>query len=102
MSLRCLGQARTWEVHQVRPHSFRFVSRNWLSLSAIRRCLFPGPVYFSDVILADIGTSFAKVFGDAWQSIWMLKPGNSMLMLPVQNNWLRWISPTMMRYCSPF
>lgn len=48
--------------------------------------------------MADIGTSFAKVFGDVWQSLWMLKPGNSILRPPVDDTWLRWILPMMMRY----
>ncbi|KDR75178.1 hypothetical protein GALMADRAFT_249130 [Galerina marginata CBS 339.88] len=66
---------------------------------AIRRCVFPppsGPIYFSDVIFADIGTSFAKVFGDVWISLWMLKPGNSILSPPVEDSWLRWVLPTIM------
>ncbi|KAF8200650.1 EXS family-domain-containing protein [Pholiota molesta] len=66
---------------------------------AVRRCLFPpsrGPIYFSDVILADIGTSFAKVFGEVWLSLWMLKPGNSILIPPVEDSWLRWVFPTVM------
>lgn len=69
--------------------------------SAIRRCILPppnGPIYFSDVIFADIGTSFAKVFGGIWLSLWMLKPGNSILVPPVEDNWLRWVFPTIMRY----
>ena len=49
------------------------------------------------MILADIGTSFAKVLGDVWLAIWMLKPGNSMLIPPVDDSWLRWILPTVMR-----
>ena len=57
---------------------------------------------FSDsVILADIGTSFAKVLGDVWLAVWMLKPGNSMLNPPVDDSWLRWILPTVMRYVMP-
>ncbi|KAF8813830.1 EXS-domain-containing protein, partial [Phlegmacium glaucopus] len=68
---------------------------------AIRRCIFPppnGPIHFSDVILADIGTSFAKVLGDVWLAAWMLKPGNSMLVPPVDDGWLRWILPTVMSF----
>ena len=71
-----------------------------LRRSAIRRCIFPppnGPIHFSDVILADIGTSFARVLGDVWLALWMLKPGNSMLNPPVDDSWLRWILPTVMR-----
>jgi len=67
---------------------------------AVRRCVFPaplGPIYFSDVIFADIGTSFAKVFGELLLSIWMLKPGNSILNPPVEDLWMRWIFPIVIR-----
>jgi hypothetical protein len=63
---------------------------------AVRRCVFPpssGPIYFSDVILADVGTSFAKVFGELWLDLWMLKPGNSILAPPLDDTWTRWIYP---------
>lgn len=42
-----------------------------LHARAIRRIVLPplhSPIYFSDVILADILTSFAKVLGDLWIS----------------------------------
>jgi hypothetical protein len=70
-------------------------------LSAVRRCVFPptsGPIYFSDVIFADIGTSFAKVFGEMWLDLWMLKPGNSILAPPVDDTWTRWIYPAVTRW----
>ena len=66
---------------------------------AIRRCLFSPldrPVYFSDVIFADIFTSFAKVLGDIWLSICMLLPGASLLILPTQEGLSRWILPVTM------
>ncbi|KAF9529216.1 EXS family-domain-containing protein [Crepidotus variabilis] len=80
------------------PHDILFKAERDKFTAAIKRCLFPGtgPIYFSDVILADIATSFAKVFGDIWQSLWMVKPGNSILKPPVHDNWLRWVMPTMM------
>ncbi|KAF8904444.1 EXS family-domain-containing protein [Gymnopilus junonius] len=70
-------------------------------IGAIWRCVFPpssGPIYFSDVVFADIGTSFAKVFGDVWLSLWMLKPGNSILFPPIQDGLLYWIFPTIMSF----
>ena len=68
---------------------------------AARRCFFSSstsPVCFSDVVFADIGTSFAKVFGDVWLSLCMLMPGNTLLMPPSQEGWMRWVLPTIMRY----
>jgi len=67
-------------------------------LFAIYRCLTPqkSGVSFSDVVLADIFTSYAKVFGDLWLSLWMLLPGGSLLALPPQDGWSRWVLPTLM------
>ncbi|KAI0645656.1 EXS-domain-containing protein [Trametes meyenii] len=67
-------------------------------LQAIHRCLFPGPhrVYFSDVVFADMVTSFAKVLGDVWLSALMLLPGRSLLSHPVQEGMARLILPTLM------
>ena len=67
--------------------------------SAIHRCAFPSPhrVYFSDVVFADIFTSFAKVLGDVWLSICMFLPGNSLLDVPTISGWQKWILPTIMR-----
>ncbi|KAH9858765.1 EXS-domain-containing protein [Lenzites betulinus] len=67
-------------------------------LQAVHRCLFPSPhrVYFSDVVFADIFTSFAKVLGDVWLSINMLMPGKSLLAQPSQDGLARWILPTLM------
>ncbi|KAG6873406.1 hypothetical protein C0995_015831 [Termitomyces sp. Mi166 len=68
-------------------------------LYAVRRCLFSSwnsPVYFSDVILADIITSFAQVVGDVWLSLCMLIPGNSILRPQTGVGMSRWILPTVM------
>ncbi|KAJ7780503.1 EXS family-domain-containing protein [Mycena maculata] len=68
-------------------------------LHAIRRCLFSSmdaPVYFADVVFADIFTSFAKVLGDVWLSGCMLLPGNTLFRTPADGPWLRWVMPTIM------
>ncbi|RPD74255.1 EXS-domain-containing protein [Lentinus tigrinus ALCF2SS1-7] len=67
-------------------------------LAAIHRCLLPSPhrVYFSDVVFADIFTSFAKVLGDMWLSVYMLLPSGSLLAQPAQDGLTRWILPTLM------
>ena len=60
-------------------------------------------VHFSDVVFADIFTSYAKVLGDVWLSLCMLLPGGSLLSPPTQYGWYRWILPTLMRYVTaPF
>ncbi|KAF7361753.1 Protein-er retention protein [Mycena venus] len=68
-------------------------------LHAVRRCLFTsmdGPIYFADVVFADIFTSFAKVVGDVWLSACMLLPGNTLFRTPADGPWLRWVAPTIM------
>lgn len=55
------------------------------------------PTYFSDIILADIMTSFAKVIGDIWLSIRMFWPGGSLLVFPSQDGWQGMIVPFLMR-----
>ncbi|KAJ7045683.1 EXS family-domain-containing protein [Mycena alexandri] len=68
-------------------------------LHSIRRCLFTsmdGPIYFADVVFADIFTSFAKVLGDVWLSGCMLLPGNTLFRTPADGPWLRWVMPTVM------
>ncbi|KAJ7268832.1 EXS family-domain-containing protein [Mycena haematopus] len=68
-------------------------------LHAVRRCLFTsmdGPIYFADVVFADIFTSFAKVLGDVWLSACMLLPGNTLFLTPADGPWLRWVAPTIM------
>ncbi|KAF9010551.1 EXS family-domain-containing protein [Cyathus striatus] len=83
------------------PFNIAFKKERDKFLHAIRRCLFSSfdtTIYFSDVVFADIGTSFAKVFGDVWLSMWMLMPGQSMLGPPTFNGWLRWVLPTVMSF----
>jgi len=53
-------------------------------------------IYFSDVVFADIFTSYAKVLGDVWLSLCMLLPGGSLLSPPKQYGWYRWILPSLM------
>lgn len=68
-------------------------------LLAIRRCFSSPssmPIYFSDVILADTFTSFAKVIGDVWLSLCMISPGGSLLVFPSQNGWSRLLVPCLM------
>ncbi|KAF9222721.1 EXS-domain-containing protein [Gyrodon lividus] len=68
-------------------------------LFAAARCLFAtfnSPIYFSDVVYADVLTSFAKVLGDMWLSLCMLLPGGSLLELPSQDGWYQWILPSLM------
>ncbi|KAI8993059.1 EXS-domain-containing protein [Trametes punicea] len=67
-------------------------------LHAMHRCLFPSPhrIFFSDVVFADILTSFAKVLGDVWLSMWMLLPSGSLISQPSQEGLSRWILPTLM------
>ncbi|KAI0081348.1 EXS-domain-containing protein [Panus rudis PR-1116 ss-1] len=68
-------------------------------LYAVHRCIFSPRnhrVYFSDVVFADIFTSFAKVIGDVWLSFCMLLPGGSLLAQPAQTGLSRWILPTLM------
>ncbi|KAI0245237.1 EXS family-domain-containing protein [Lactifluus subvellereus] len=49
----------------------------------------------SDIVFADIFTSYAKVLGDVWLSLCMLLPSGS-LPAPTQDGWYRWILPTLM------
>lgn len=68
-------------------------------LKSISRCLFASsshPVAFSDVLFADVFTSYAKVVGDVWLSLCMLLPGGSLLLPPAQTGLSRWILPTFM------
>ncbi|KAI9442483.1 EXS family-domain-containing protein [Lactarius indigo] len=68
-------------------------------LMSIKRCIsspLNHRIHFSDVIFADIFTSYAKVLGDVWLSLCMLLPGGSLLTPPAQEGWYRWILPTLM------
>ncbi|KAF7315514.1 Protein-er retention protein [Mycena indigotica] len=72
-------------------------------LQSIRRCLFSSmdaPIYFADVVFADVFTSFAKVLGDVWLSARMLLPGSTLFRTPDDGPWSRWIMPTIMRRVS--
>ncbi|KAI0036875.1 EXS family-domain-containing protein, partial [Vararia minispora EC-137] len=65
----------------------------------LKRCLFSPvdrPVFFSDIVFADVITSYAKVIGDVWLSLCMLLPGGSLLIPPRQEGLARWILPTVM------
>ncbi len=72
-----------------------------ISSSAILRCLNPPSgqaIFFSDVILADIFTSFAKVLGDLWISTLMIFPGGSLKMSALDVKGLsEWIIPALIR-----
>ncbi|KAK0212818.1 EXS-domain-containing protein [Desarmillaria ectypa] len=68
-------------------------------LLSIRRCVsssMDSPVYFADVVFADVFTSFAKVLGDVWLCMRMLAPGNSVLVPPKEEGCLRWVMPAIM------
>ncbi|KII92819.1 hypothetical protein PLICRDRAFT_103603 [Plicaturopsis crispa FD-325 SS-3] len=81
----------------VSPFNVCFKRERDMFLHAIRRCILPPtnrPIYFSDVVFADVFTSFAKILGDVWLSFNMLLPGNSLLESPALDGWTRWILPT--------
>ncbi|KAF8894014.1 EXS family-domain-containing protein [Infundibulicybe gibba] len=68
-------------------------------VGSLKRCLFSpmdSPVYFADVVFADILTSFAKVLGDVWLSLNMLFPGRSLLSPTALDGWQQWILPVVM------
>lgn len=68
-------------------------------LHATWRCLISSgddPIYFCDVILADIFTSFAQVIGDVWLSICTLMPGHSLLNPSAGQGLTHWMLPTIM------
>ncbi|KAF8270296.1 EXS family-domain-containing protein [Lactarius quietus] len=68
-------------------------------LMSMKRCIYSPlnhRIHFSDVIFADIFTSYAKVLGDVWLSLCMLLPGGSLLTPPAQEGLYRWILPTLM------
>lgn len=68
-------------------------------LLSAERCCFSAsdsPIHFSDVIFADILTSYAKVLGDLWLSFWMLLPGGSLLSIPTHEGWYQWVLPCLM------
>jgi len=56
------------------------------------------PVFFSDVILADILTSFAKVLGDLWISTCQIWNGGISQGRVAQSGWSSYITLTMVWY----
>jgi len=81
------------------PFNVLFKNERDKFLYAIRRCISSSansPVYFADVVFADVLTSFAKVLGDVFLSLRMILPGNSLLEPPTDHGWTRWIMPTIM------
>jgi hypothetical protein len=63
--------------------------------SAIKRILLPAidsPIFFSDVILADILTSFAKVLGDLWISACQIWNGGITQGRVKQSGWASYIT----------
>ncbi|KAK8847440.1 hypothetical protein IAR55_005298 [Kwoniella newhampshirensis] len=65
---------------------------------ALKRILFPplsAPVFFSDVILADILTSFAKVLGDMWISACQIWNGGITQGRVSQTGWANWVTLAM-------
>lgn len=68
---------------------------------AIKRIFLPplnSPVFFSDVILADILTSFAKVLGDLWVSTCQIWNGGITEGRVAQTGWSNWITLSMVWY----
>ncbi|PVG02503.1 EXS-domain-containing protein [Serendipita vermifera] len=68
-------------------------------LRATMRCLVPSlsqSIAFSDVILADIFTSFAKVFGDFGLATRILLEKGPIWQLPPEIGALQWITPFLM------
>jgi hypothetical protein len=64
------------------------------------RCLVPSlsqSIPFSDVILADIFTSFAKVFGDFGLATRILIGKDPVWQLPPEVGTLQWLTPFLMR-----
>lgn len=64
----------------------------------MKRILLPNPsdpIFFCDVILADILTSFAKVLGDLWISACQIWRGGITQGRVGQGGWLRYITLAM-------
>ncbi|KAF8499751.1 EXS family-domain-containing protein [Russula emetica] len=81
------------------PHDVMHKRERDAFIMSIKRCILTPSnhrVYFSDVVFADIFTSYAKVLGDVWLSLCILLPGGSLLSPPTQYGWYRWILPTLM------
>ncbi|KAK4685015.1 hypothetical protein P7C73_g5143, partial [Tremellales sp. Uapishka_1] len=72
-------------------------------MSAVKRIVMPpihSPVFFSDVILADILTSFAKVLGDLWISSCQIWSGGITHGRVAQPGWPTWVVLGMV--CLPY
>jgi hypothetical protein len=72
-----------------------------MSCRAIKRIFLPplnSPVFFSDVILADILTSFAKVLGDLWVSTCQIWNGGITEGRVAQTGLSNWITLSMVWY----
>lgn len=68
---------------------------------ALKRILLPSvssPIFFCDVILADILTSFAKVLGDLWVSGCQIWFGGITHGRVSQSGWSRWVTLGMVWY----
>ncbi|KAG8785587.1 hypothetical protein FRB91_006494 [Serendipita sp. 411] len=68
-------------------------------LRASLRCLVPSltqPIYFCDIILADIFTSFAKVIGDFWLAAIILFSRSHLWQLPAEEGLVQWVTPCLM------
>lgn len=73
--------------------------------SALKRILLPpsdSPIFFCDVILADILTSFAKVLGDLWISSCQIWNGGITLGRKSQSGWAHYITLVMVWYVPLF
>ena len=68
------------------------------------RCValpFHSSIYFSDIVLADIFTSYAKVIGDLWIAGRILLPGGSLTKWPEEHGLFYWVIPFLMRFDIP-
>ena len=75
--------------------------RGRLIYRALKRILLPSlssPIFFCDVILADILTSFAKVLGDLWVSACQIWFGGITHGRVSQSGWSRWVTLGMVWY----
>jgi hypothetical protein len=59
------------------------------------------PIFFCDVILADILTSFAKVLGDLWISACQIWNGGITQGRKSQSGWANYITLAMVWYVTP-
>lgn len=81
------------------PWSILYRRERATFLRASLRCLVPSftqSIYFSDIILADIFTSFAKVFGDFWLASIILISNGHLWQLPEETGLTQWITPCLM------